>query len=189
MNEGELTARQYDAMAVEYAADNLDSPFNAYYERPATMALIGDVSGSRVLEVGCGAGPLTACLADYGAVVSALDVSSAMVRLAEQRLAGHARVLVADVAQPLSFAADATFDLVVASLVLHYFENWDRPLREFRRVLAPDGAVLYSTHHPSMDWRLHTPDDYFAIRRVSETWSKGCGHYDVTFWCRGRSRR
>ena len=61
------SARQYDAMAVDYAADNAESAFNAYYERPAMISLIGEVEGRRVLEVGCGAGPLTAWLVDHGA--------------------------------------------------------------------------------------------------------------------------
>jgi hypothetical protein len=54
MNDGELAANQYDAMAADYSADNEDGPFNNYYERPATVALLADVSGKRVLEVGCG---------------------------------------------------------------------------------------------------------------------------------------
>ena len=184
VKDGELSARQYDAMAVDYAADNLTGSFNAYYERPATIALAGDVEGLRVLEVGCGAGPLTAWLADQGAAVTAVDVSPAMAQLARERVGQRATVLVADVAEPLSFAADNSFDLVIASLVLHYLKDWETPLREFQRVLAPDGAVVFSTHHPTMDWRLHSPDDYFAIRQVTETWTKGSGQYDVTFWRR-----
>jgi hypothetical protein len=51
MDDGERTARQYDAMAADYAADNAISPFNAFYERPATMALLWNVTGLR-LRVG-----------------------------------------------------------------------------------------------------------------------------------------
>ena len=67
MEDGERSARQYDAMAAEYAADNAVSPYNAFYERPATMALLGKVAGLRVLEVGCGSGILTTWLVDQGA--------------------------------------------------------------------------------------------------------------------------
>ena len=40
--------------------------------------------------------------------------------------------------RPLAFASDASFDLVVASLVLHYLRDWIGPLRELRRVLVAD---------------------------------------------------
>ncbi len=56
MRDAERSARQYDAMAADYAADNAESAFNAYYERPAMISLVGEVEGRRVLEVGCGAG-------------------------------------------------------------------------------------------------------------------------------------
>ena len=45
--------------------------------------------------------------------------------------------------------------------------------------------MVFSTHHPAMDWKLHSPDDYFAVRQVSERWSLGTdGRFDVTFWRR-----
>jgi SAM-dependent methyltransferase len=184
MSDGERSARQYGAMAAAYAADNAESAYNAYYERPATIALLGEVSGRRVLEAGCGAGQLTASLTGRGAMVTAFDVSRAMVGLARQVAGGRADVLVADLAKPLSFAESGSFDLIVASLVMHYIRDWEAALGEFRRVLKPDGAVVFSTHHPAMDWQLHAPEDYFAVRQVTETWEMGSGRFEVTFWRR-----
>jgi SAM-dependent methyltransferase len=170
-------------MAAAYAADNDVGAYNAHYERPATIALLGSVEGLDVLELGCGAGPLTAWLVEHGATVTGVDVSPAMVELARERLGGRARLLVADIADPLTFAPDESVDLVVASLVLHYLEDWVPVLREVRRVLRPGGAVVCSTHHPTMD-RGHTPDDYFAVAQVTETWEKGGRGHEVTFWRR-----
>lgn len=184
MTDAETTARQYDAMATAYALDNADSAFNAYYERPATISLLGDVAGRRVLDVGCGAGPLTAWMADHGAEVTGMDVSPAMLQLAKDRIADRATFVVADLSEPLPFAGDATFDLVVASLVLHYVADWEAPLREFHRVLRRDGAVVLSTHHPAMDWQLHSIEDYFAVKQVTEIWPKGSRDFQVTFWRR-----
>lgn len=184
MEDRQRSAAQYDAMADVYAADNLDGPFNAYYERPATQRLLGDVSGKRVLEIGCGAGPLTQWLADHGATVTAMDVSPRMVQLARARLGDRARILVGDLAEPLSFASDGSFDLVVASLVLHYLRDWVGPLREVGRVLVVDGAAVFSTHHPTMDAQIHSPSDYFATKQVTEVWTKGAASFEVTFWRR-----
>jgi SAM-dependent methyltransferase len=178
------TAAQYDSAAESYALHNQGSPFNAYYERPATVDLIGDAFGKRVLEVGCGAGSLTDWMVDQGAIVTATDVSEVMLGLARARLGNRARIVLADLAAPMTFASDASFDLVVASLVLHYVRNWEGPLREFRRLLVSDGAVVFSTHHPTMDARLHSPDDYFALKQVTEVWDLGSSEFEVSFWRR-----
>jgi SAM-dependent methyltransferase len=170
-------------MGAVYGDDNAEGAFNAYYERPGTIALLGDVSGLRVLEAGCGPGVLTSWLVGNGAIVTAMDMSQEMVRLATERLGERANILTADLAEPLPFA-DASFDLVVASLVLHYLADWAAPLAEFRRVLAPAGTVVFSTHHPAWDWQLHSPDNYFAVMQVTETWHKGGQPFDVTFWRR-----
>jgi hypothetical protein len=62
----------YDSFAEVYSAENEVNLHNAYYERPATLALAGDVAGRRILDVGCGSGPLSAALRDRGAIVSGL---------------------------------------------------------------------------------------------------------------------
>jgi ubiquinone/menaquinone biosynthesis C-methylase UbiE len=171
-------------MGTAYRAANDEGSFNAYYERPATISLLGNVTGLRVLEAGCGPGALTQWLVDHGAAVTAIDVSPEMVRLAGQRVGDRAQILTADLAEPLTFLADASVDLIVASLVLHYLADWTAPLAEFHRVLTPGGAVVFSTHHPAMDWQLHSPDDYFAVEQVTETWQKGGQPFEVTFWRR-----
>ena len=62
--------------------------------------------------------------------------------------------------------------------------DWVPVLAEWRRVLTSVGRVVFSTHHPAMDWQLHSKDDYFAIKQVTEVWSKGSGSFEVTFWRR-----
>ena len=44
--------------------------------------------------------------------------------------------------------------------------------------------MVFSTHHPTMDWPEHSPEDYFAIRQITETWETESGEFDVTFWRR-----
>lgn len=53
-----MRADHYDSFAESYSKANESGLFNAYYERPAMVKLVGDVRGRRVLDAGCGSGPL-----------------------------------------------------------------------------------------------------------------------------------
>jgi hypothetical protein len=44
----------YDSFAEAYTAESDAGIQNAYYERPAILALAGDVAGRRILDAGCG---------------------------------------------------------------------------------------------------------------------------------------
>jgi ubiquinone/menaquinone biosynthesis C-methylase UbiE len=188
----------YDQFATPYAADNEANATNALYERPAMLALLGDLRGKRVLDAGCGAAALAEAMLERGASVTGLEISESMANLARRRLAQRATVHVVDLAQPLTMCTDASFDVIAASLVLHCLERWEPTLREFGRVLVPGGVVARSTHHPTMDWvwrqLLRNAPDY---RRVAEGWR--CRHgdllaaathgHDRSVPCRSLSRR
>ena len=68
---------QYDDSSDSYDAENASSLLNAYYERPAMIDLAGDVEGRRILDAGCGSGPLSVALRSKGAVLAGFDGSPA----------------------------------------------------------------------------------------------------------------
>ncbi len=108
----------YDEMASTFEAHALDGPYNAHYDRPAVLALVGHVRGRRVLDAGCGPGLYAQELVARGAEVVGVDRSEAMLSLARERLGEVARLLPADLDEPLPFA-DGCFDLVVCALAIH----------------------------------------------------------------------
>ncbi|GAB3574445.1 class I SAM-dependent methyltransferase [Leifsonia lichenia] len=180
-------ATAYDTIAEGYAALNETSLLNEYYNRPALVELAGDVAGRRVLDAGCGSGPILSDLRDRGAVVTGFDSSAGMVAQARRRLGADADLLVADLAHPLPFA-DQTFDDVVVSQALHYLEDWAPTLAEFRRVLKPGGRLLVSEEHPSAvflsDRLSGGTSEYFGVRARTEEWTMGGGTAQLTFWDR-----
>lgn len=174
----------YDSFAEAYAADNENNLQNAYYERPAMVALAGDVTGRRILDAGCGAGTLSAALRDSGADVTGIDASTGMLELARRRLGDDADLRVVDLSCPLPFA-DGGFDDVVASLVLHYLEDWGPTLAEMRRVLRPGGRLIASVQHPFVDYAIQNPrPDYFATTSYSDEFTFNGQSVLLRFWRR-----
>jgi len=177
----------YDSFAEAYAAANETNLVNAYYERPAMLALAGDVAGRRILDAGCGSGPLFAALRDRGAIVTGIDKSAGMLELARRRLGDDADLQVAELGRPLPFFDD-TFDDVTASLVLHYLEDWGPALAELRRVLTPGGRLIVSVDHPFAENLWHREaglePDYFATYNYISEWAVGGQIALLRFWTR-----
>jgi SAM-dependent methyltransferase len=141
------------------------------------------VAGRRILDVGCGAGPLLAALRERGAVVTGVDSSTKMLELARERLGDGADLHPADLSNPLPFP-DGAFDDVIACLVLHYLEDWTAPLTELRRVLAPGGRLIVAVNHPLVN-KLADPDaDYFATRKFSYEHTFSGQNAVLTYWHR-----
>ncbi len=176
-------AAYYDGFAVAYSTRNETSLFNAFYERPEMIRLAGNVAGLEVLDAGCGSGPLAEALRAKGAIVSGFDLSPDMVELARERLGADADVRVADLGAPLPYPDD-TFDLVVASLSLHYVEDWASALAELRRVLRPGGRLTVSIIHPMVYAVGHPDGDYFALTQYSEDYDYDGETVWMTYWHR-----
>jgi SAM-dependent methyltransferase len=176
-------ANDYDGFAEAYSTETETNLLNGHYARPAIVELAGDVVGRRVLDVGCGSGPLSAALGDRGAIVTGFDSSAKMLELARHRLGPGADLHVADLTNPLPFR-DGAFDDVVASLVLHYLQDWAAPLAELRRVLRPGGRLIMSVNHPII-YKLANPEaDYFATLKWSEEYTFSGQSAVLTYWHR-----
>jgi SAM-dependent methyltransferase len=170
MSDQPIALDAYEALAESYAAVVETKPHNAYYERPATLSLLPEVKGRRVLDAGCGPGVYSAWLVERGAEVVAVDASPKMVELAKQRLGASADVRRADLGQPLDFLAGSSFDIVLSPLVLEYIEDWHVTFAEFYRVLRPGGRLVFSVSHPFSDYLLFKSSKYFETELVGSEW-------------------
>jgi ubiquinone/menaquinone biosynthesis C-methylase UbiE len=164
---GQAVANDYDSFAEAYAAETESNLLNGHYARPAILDLAGNVAGRRILDAGCGAGPLLAALRDRGALVTGFDPSIKMLELARQRLGAGAALQRASLGgAPLPFP-DRAFDDAIACLVLHYLEDWKAPLAELRRVLAPGGPdTLTSVSRESviLTWRRSQSRNFAPVK-------------------------
>lgn len=102
-----------------------------------------------VLEIGCGAGFDTECLATEGFDVTATDFSMNALSIVRERLPA-VKLLLHNTRDPFPFSSGA-FDLVLASLSLHYFdEQTTREIvEEIQRLLRPKGLLLFRVNSTS----------------------------------------
>lgn len=177
-----MTQSDYDQFAEAYDTANAEGFFNTWYEKPAVLRLLGDVRGHRILDAGCGSGPTSVALTRRGADVSGFDRSAAMIEIARGRLP-DTDLRVHDLAEPLPWK-DATFNTVVASLVLHYLQDWSGPLTELHRVLTPGGRLLVSVNHPCAFPIVHPDLEYFGITEHTEDYDFAGVSVDLTFFHR-----
>ncbi len=123
------------------------------------FALANIAAGERVLDLGCGAGDLTADIARAGAVLVGVDVAEAAVRRARSR---HPELefRTAPLDGPLPFD-DGAFDVVWASEVIEHVADTARWLSEIRRGLVPRGRLLLTTpSHGRLRLAVHGVERY-----------------------------
>ena len=168
---------EYEAFADEFLAHAADGFWNAHYDRPACLGLLGDVAGKVVLDAGCGPGLYAADLVARGARVIGFDLSPRMVQLSRERVSeGDFRVHA--LGDRLDWLADAAVDLVLCALALEHVDDRVGALGELRRVLAPDGALVLSVQHPVATWMRHG-GSYFSTRLIREAWRSS---WRVSYW-------
>ncbi len=184
ISKDSVSLKSYEEMA-EYYFKYIDTkPFNAYYERPATISLIPDVKGKSVLDAGCAAGWYTKVLLDKGASVTAVDFSPQMIEMTKKRVGNRAEAIRADLNEPLSFIEDKSLDVVLSSLTLHYLKNWDIVTSEFHRILKDEGILVFSVHHPFMDFTVFNKENYFLTELLDDEWQTPNGKVKLQFYRR-----
>jgi SAM-dependent methyltransferase len=158
--ESERASRMWwDADAEDYLAEHGrdigDADFVWCPEglREADSHLLGDVTGLRVLEIGCGSAPCSRWLACAGALPVALDLSGGMLRHAAALGAatGIPVPLVQAGAERLPFT-DGSFDVACSAFgAVPFVAEPQRVMREVARVLRPGGRWVFAVNHP-MRW-------------------------------------
>ncbi len=117
-----------------------------FIEKPAMKALLPDLSGKRVLLIGCGTGEEAMILEEHGAKnIVGIDTSDESIRLAAKAYPAH--TFAPGDMHRLDFA-NATFDFVYSSLAVHYSQTPLKIYQEAFRVLKPGGIFQFSTGHP-----------------------------------------
>ena len=133
---------QYDEFADEFLDHARNNLFNAHYDRPTCLALLGDVAGRTVLDAACGPGLYAEELAARGADVVGFDQSPRMAELCRERVP-TGRFRAHDLADPLDWLPDKSVDLVLFALALEYVDDRTGALRSFGACYGLAGRWFY----------------------------------------------
>ncbi len=175
--DDDSSTRSWDNAADAWVEHADSSVYQKQFLQPRMLALVGDVRGRRLLDLGCGEGAYARELAGRGARVTGIDGSRRLIDAARQRTKDAG----ADIdyhclnANALDGISEGAFDLIVASMVMMNVEDYPGTMREAHRVLAPGGAICISITHPCFsapvsDWvggKGRRPQ-HFAVDRYFE---------------------
>lgn len=155
-----------------------------YNVHPVLWRMLGDVSGKRVLDAGCGTGYLAIKLARADAHVTAVDYAEGMLSVAREKIAaaGVDVELAQDSCCVLDSVESASQDVLVSNYVLQDVEDYRAALRAFRRVLVDGGTAVLILGHPCFgnpggperhedgSFSYRWPFPYFDEVRCEESW-------------------
>ena len=117
-------------------------------EWPALRAMLPDMNGLKVVDLGCGFGWFCRWARERGAAqVMGFDLS--------QKMLARARATTSDTSISYEVAdleqldlPGACFDLAYSSLALHYISDAARLFGRIHQALVPNGHFVFSTEHP-----------------------------------------
>ena len=117
-------------------------------EWPILRALLPDLQGRRVVDLGCGFGWFCRWAREQGAgIVLGIDVSEKMLGRAAEAMSDPA-ITYTRADMELLELPPVSFDVVYSSLALHYVQKLDRLMSIVCRSLAPGGSFVFSVEHP-----------------------------------------
>ena len=138
-------------------AHNYDS--YATVQRSVASALLQELkneSFQRILELGCGTGAFTSLLKTRfpEASIIAVDFSAAMIAVAKEKLADSEVEFIVCDAELLNL--EGPFDLISSNACFQWFEDPERAILRYKKMLSPEGKICFSIFGPRTFNELNT---------------------------------
>ncbi|HIH88864.1 TPA: class I SAM-dependent methyltransferase [Candidatus Bathyarchaeota archaeon] len=156
--------------------------FRDEMNKPAFLAVVGDVKGRRILDIGCGEGNFPRLYAKMGAEVVGVDFSPKMIELArqaEKREKQGIEYVVSDAAR--LEGVRGKFDAVTCFMALMDIERYRDAIREAANILNDRGRFIFCITHPCFEYGKCLDREPLAKWvHVEEDKSGDAGHLEVT---------
>lgn len=177
--DGNFVKEKYNSFLRDYKKDYeyyrwQRTPLSRYQYKQSKRTLKRALKGvkvSRALEIGGGDGTWTKVFLPHVKNLDFFDISSEMIKRAKERLNGNIRFIQGDFMH--SNLESESYELIVAFRVFEYFEDQDKAMEEFKRLLKPGGKCILVTKSPAYDWSEYYTDKTFHsgqrdIRKVRQ---------------------
>lgn len=185
-----MKSDMYSTFAKEYDEVIQDNIYNANLERPTLQSMLPTLVNLSVVDLGCGSGVYAQYLLAQGAAkVTCIDYAEEMVQLVTRKaeLAGVNNKVDAyaqDLSKGLPNEIDASADLVISPLMVHYLEDLNLLFDDVHRILKTGGSFVFSTHHPFADFECSKSGNYFERELVQQEWDTVSKPVQVKFYRR-----
>jgi SAM-dependent methyltransferase len=146
------------------------------------VAVVEELRGRRVVDVGCGTGTFALMLAERGIDVIAVDPSRASLDVAHAKDgAERVRWIHGDAAALPGLEADAATMTGNVAQAIASETDWDRTLSGIHNALRPGGMLVFETRDPAYEaWRQWNRETSYTITEVDglgrvESWEELTG--------------
>ena len=122
--------------------------FNDCIETPILSAMLPDLRGKEILDIGCGMGQHAKQYSEMGAKsVLGIDISEKMLAYAQAHC-GAENIVYQRMAMEDIGAIGRRFDLVTSSLAFDYVEDFGGMMRKIHMLMKEDASLVFSMSHP-----------------------------------------
>lgn len=138
-------ALEIDEIALTYKNPSAYKRFFFHSRFESVFGALDPKRGESILELGCGSGYYSKKIVSRKAILTTTDISENYVKQTKKFVgkSGRANYLVAD-ATKLLFNSNS-FDKVLFTEVIEHIPNYEKSLKEIKRVLKPGGQLIIST--------------------------------------------
>lgn len=144
------STRSWNQLSTEWCDIAPTNEMRINFIMPYMLKLLGDVSGKRILDLGCGEGGYSRELTNRNADVVAVDCAEYSIEYAKKKSLEEGFIIQYYVrnSNDLYDIEDNSFDIVLCSMMLMDCEDLNGTIKEIVRVLKPSGKLFASVLHP-----------------------------------------
>lgn len=133
-----------------YAIDSSTIHYGPLCPGENKLNLLGDISGLKAIDLGCGAGQNVVALAKAGALAMGVDFSASQIEKARKHagmMKAAGQFIQADITS-MPVIEDNSFDLAITACAIAFVKDLKQALGEINRILKPEGKFVLSAMHP-----------------------------------------